>query len=96
LHAFQGKLADWSRRSDKFSSYVFYQALEGSQPEEGRYEGIVDLTVVAKEVLRPGADYYLCGPTPFLRKQFRDLVSLGVSGSAIHYEEFGPQVLQLQ
>ncbi len=96
LHAFREKLADWSRRSDQFSSYVFYQSPEGSLPAEDWYEGIVDLTVLGNAVLRPGADYYLCGPTPFLRKQFRDLVSLGVRGSAIHYEEFGPQVLQLQ
>jgi nitric oxide dioxygenase len=96
LHAFQEKLTDWKRQSDQFSSYVFYQSPEGSQLEADCYEGIVDLTVLGKEVLRPGAEYYLCGPTPFLRKQFRDLVALGVRSNAIHYEEFGPQVLQLQ
>jgi nitric oxide dioxygenase len=43
----------------------------------------------------PGADYYVCGPAPFIKKQFQDLTALGVDKDAIHYEEFGPNVLAL-
>jgi len=36
------------------------------------------------------ADYYLCGPRPFLRALVSDLRSAGVSSDRIHYEFFGP------
>jgi nitric oxide dioxygenase len=36
------------------------------------------------------ADYYLCGPKPFLRSLVRGLASAGVSPNLIHYEFFGP------
>jgi len=36
------------------------------------------------------ADYYLCGPRPFLRTLVADLKSAGVSTDRIHYEFFGP------
>jgi ferredoxin-NADP reductase/ferredoxin len=36
------------------------------------------------------ADFYMCGPTGFLRDIHRSLVSLGVRRDAIHQEIFGP------
>jgi ferredoxin len=38
----------------------------------------------------PDADFYVCGPTGFLRDMNACLVSLGVSRDAIHQEIFGP------
>ncbi len=44
-----------------------------------------------KQVL-PFDDYefYLCGPTPFMRSLYCGLLSLDVSEGRIHYEFFGP------
>ena len=36
-----------------------------------------------------GADFYVCGPSSFLRDMNRDLISLGVPQDAIHQEVFG-------
>lgn len=36
------------------------------------------------------ADYYLCGPRPFLRALVSDLRDAGVPADRIHYEFFGP------
>ncbi|MGN6375170.1 MAG: nitric oxide dioxygenase, partial [Sphingomonas sp.] len=36
------------------------------------------------------ADYYLCGPRPFLRTYVAALAQAGVPASRIHYEFFGP------
>ena len=35
-------------------------------------------------------DFFICGPTPFMRSLYCGLVSLGMSESRIHYEFFGP------
>jgi nitric oxide dioxygenase len=36
------------------------------------------------------ADYYICGPRPFLRHAVSTLSLAGVPASRIHYEFFGP------
>ena len=52
--------------------------------------GHVD-TALLKQVL-PFDDYefYLCGPTPFMRSLYCGLISMGASEARIHYEFFGP------
>jgi len=36
------------------------------------------------------ADYFLCGPKPFLRAFVSALARAGVASDRIHYEFFGP------
>jgi len=52
--------------------------------------GHLDLTSLQKLGIPTDADYYLCGPSAFLRDMNRDLASLGVPADAIHQEVFGP------
>jgi ferredoxin-NADP reductase/MOSC domain-containing protein YiiM/ferredoxin len=53
-------------------------------------QGRWDLTSLKKLAIPVGADFYLCGPSTFLRDMKRDLISLGVLQDAIHHEVFGP------
>ena len=41
------------------------------------------------EELVQGADYYLCGPVPFMAAQRQNLERLGVVSERIHLEVFG-------
>ena len=60
------------------------------RPEEGQLVGEPRVRVMAKRrVLQPDADYYLCGPAPFMTAQIATLKSLGVPESRIHHELFG-------
>lgn len=38
------------------------------------------------------ADFYLCGPLPFMQAQRRTLLAQGLDRSRIHYEVFGPDL----
>jgi len=49
-----------------------------------------DLASLKKLAIPIGADFYVCGPSAFLRDMNRDLISLGVPHDAIHQEVFGP------
>lgn len=40
------------------------------------------------------AEFYLCGPSGFLREQWQRLVGAGVSPTRIHREVFGPDLLE--
>ena len=53
-------------------------------------QGHLDLAKLEKLAIFVEADFYMCGPSAFLRDMNRDLISLGVPQDAIHQELFGP------
>ena len=53
-------------------------------------EGHVDIELVKRLLPDKDFDFYLCGPTAFLKSLFNGLLAWGVSESRIHYEFFGP------
>ena len=96
-HAFRELLNTWSQRTDTLRFFYFYeQPDEPSAPNPAVIPGRVDLHLIKEFVILPQATYYLCGPEPFLRQQYGDLIALGVEPENINYEEFGPQTLTLR
>ena len=53
-------------------------------------EGHVDLELLRHLLPDNQFDFYLCGPTPFMKSLFDGLVDWGIPGDRIHYEFFGP------
>lgn len=49
----------------------------------------VDLAKVKGEAVIEDADYYICGPEPFMKAQSKSLEAMGVSPERIHMEVFG-------
>jgi nitric oxide dioxygenase len=96
VHAFREPVAALAARHEQVQSHTFYDMLApGLEQQKGYYAGIVDLQQLSNAALLPEADYYVCGPAPFIRKQVQDLASLGVPRTAIHFEEFGPATLSV-
>ena len=95
VHAFREPVAELAARYAQVQQHIFYDTLATGPEQEGHYAGIVDLNSLNGGTLLPGADYYICGPAPFIRKQVRDLATLGVPREAIHFEEFGPATLSV-
>ncbi|MCK8514957.1 NO-inducible flavohemoprotein [Methylonatrum kenyense] len=63
----------------------------GLEPDE--HHGQVDLNRIDLPAIDSGADYYLCGPLPFIRLHRDLLLDRGVDPANIHYEVFGSDVL---
>ncbi|HWT51485.1 MAG TPA: NO-inducible flavohemoprotein [Caulobacter sp.] len=53
-------------------------------------EGFVSIDWLKDNTPFATADFYLCGPKPFLRALVGGLVAAGVEADRIHYEFFGP------
>ena len=53
-------------------------------------EGFVSIDWLKANSPFATADFYLCGPKPFLRSLVGGLVAAGVPSDRIHYEFFGP------
>jgi ferredoxin-NADP reductase/MOSC domain-containing protein YiiM len=52
--------------------------------------GYVDIQLLKRSLPSMDFDFYLCGPTPFMKSMFDGLLAWGVPESRIHYEFFGP------
>lgn len=55
-------------------------------------QGYVDTEFLKKFELNQDADYYVCGPVPFLQTVLASLSELGVQPEKVHYEFFGPAI----
>jgi len=70
----------------------FYSApLAGDRAGETHdVDGFITIDWLKANTPFDGADFYLCGPTPFLKAFVNGLVGAGVPTDRIHYEVFGP------
>jgi nitric oxide dioxygenase len=94
VHAMKDHLRDVAASHANFKAFVFYnEPLPGDV--EGRdfdFAGFVDLKRIADAIMLPDADYYICGPIPFMRLQHDALIGRGVKETKVHYEVFGPDL----
>lgn len=98
VHAFADEVRELAESGAKVQTRVIY-----NQPLDGdAAEGKCDETgTVTTELLRDWtpyteADFYFCGPKPFMQNVYSALKELDVDESRIHFEFFGPkQALQV-
>lgn len=74
------------------TSANFYEEPEPSQKadEPSYLKGRVDASWLATNTRPESADYYICGPSGFMKTTVSGLRSLGVTDDRLHYEFFGP------
>jgi nitric oxide dioxygenase len=94
VHAMKERLQASADTHPRLTSIVFYEhPLDSDIPGyDYDHAGRIDLRLVSGTVLKPDADYYICGPIPFMRAQLDSLKALGVPQERIHYEVFGTDV----
>ncbi|MUV04678.1 NO-inducible flavohemoprotein [Flavobacterium rakeshii] len=93
VHAFKDRLQELQEYSISLKKHIFYDSKD--QMVANTYQGWVDLSLIKDDVLLPNADFYICGPAPFISKHYNFLVENGITKQQIYFEEFGPASLQL-
>ncbi|OCA88140.1 nitric oxide dioxygenase [Bacillus sp. FJAT-27225] len=92
LHALRDEVEALAE-NENISTFVFYD----SPTEEDRIgekfdvEGYVTREWLEKNVPVDEADFYFCGPVPFMRAINSALKEMGVGEDRIHFEFFGPK-----
>ncbi|OBT55109.1 hypothetical protein VE04_04462 [Pseudogymnoascus sp. 24MN13] len=89
VHAMRDELAAAVEKNGNVSRAVYYDEV-GKEDVKGvdyDFQGRVEFA--RTDALADGADYYICGPVPFMAKQRADLERLGVEPERIHSEVFG-------
>lgn len=87
LHAMKGLIEELTQCHPHLKSYVCYES--PAEGEDCDKSGYIDLPWL-QEVADPNADFYFCGPTPFMSTIFKALLEWKVPKERIHFEFFGP------
>jgi ferredoxin-NADP reductase/hemoglobin-like flavoprotein len=91
VHAMKDRLAHIMRENPQVSRAVFYEEVSDADKQGVDYDfkGRIELDKIKDQAVLPDADYYICGPLPFMKAQSQSLKSLGVDPERIHMEVFG-------
>ncbi|AQH03985.1 nitric oxide dioxygenase (plasmid) [Burkholderia sp. KK1] len=94
VHAMRDRLRQTAATYANFKAFVYYDdpLPADVQGEDYDRKGFVDLNELKALILQPDADYYICGPIPFMRIQHDALKAMDIPETRLHYEVFGPDL----
>ena len=97
VHALRKELKNLASQNDNLHVFIAYENVKEDEVPGKDYQvkGRLDLNALPAAYLPAEADYYLCGPVPFMQEQYRSLISLGVPEEKIFSEAFGTGGLHL-
>lgn len=92
VHALRNEV-DELAALDHVNSFIFYDSPTEEDRLNNRFdvEGYITHDWIKDNISFEDADFYFCGPVPFMRAINRSLRSLGVNEDRIHFEFFGPK-----
>lgn len=93
VHAFADEVRSIAAQAPNIRTHFRYSTPLDDDLREKRCDsiGLIDGRLLDDLRLPPQADYYFCGPKPFMSTFYRELKSRGVDESQMHFEFFGPR-----
>lgn len=91
VHAMRKEVRELADRHNNLHVYVAYEFVTDNHVPGKDYQmlGRLNLKDVPAQFLPQDADYYLCGPIPFMQHQNATLLELGIPQERIYSEAFG-------
>ena len=90
VHAFKDWLAEQKTRSNQFNSITYYESPREQDQQGQDFDVKGRLNLLSHQTQFPhNADYFLCGPIPFIQAQKNTLIESGVDAKNILTEVFG-------
>jgi len=92
-HSFRQTVRALAATHPNLSVHYRYSAPEDADRAQGLFdsEGLVDAALIESLVPEHDADYYFCGPKPFMVNIYQQLMKWGVPAVQVHLEFFGPR-----
>jgi nitric oxide dioxygenase len=96
VHAMRDRLRQTAATYANFKAVVYYENPLPADIAGQDYDraGFINLDELRDLILLPDADYYICGPIPFMRLQHDALRAMDIPETRIHYEVFGPDLFE--
>jgi nitric oxide dioxygenase len=94
--AFKTAVDDMAELHDNLKIHYRYseptpQGISRDTDSDKISEGIIDIELIQTMINSPDADFYFCGPKPFMVNLYHALLEWGVPIDQINFEFFGPQ-----
>lgn len=87
-HSFAQRISQLKTIYTPLQNYTWYNQPQTKAPQQ--FNGLMALADIADELPLQTGQFYLCGPTGFMKFVKDQLLSLKVKPESIHYEVFGP------
>ncbi|HEY9091936.1 NO-inducible flavohemoprotein [Parasphingorhabdus sp.] len=93
VQPFKSVIDEFSAKHPNLKVHYRYSDLapDADLPDENCSTGFVDAELIESMVPDRHADYYFCGPKPFMINIYQDLLLWGIPSSQVHFEFFGPR-----
>ena len=93
VQAFKETIDELAESHPKLKIHYRYSdpAKEGVERTGNCSTGLVDAELIESFLPDRHADYYFCGPKPFMINIYHDLLKWGLPGTQVHFEFFGPR-----
>jgi hypothetical protein len=94
-HAFASHVRSLTATHENIRIHFAYSrpSEEDRLGEDYDSQGRIGIQTVQTLVPNPYGDFFLCGPTAFMKELYEDLVQWGVEIERIHFEFFGPSAV---
>jgi len=89
VHAFREHVAQQAMAHPQLKAMAYYEHPREQDQSLAHIQGRMDLTQLGAGFPTANADFYVCGPKPFMQTQMAVLRAMGVSDARIHAEAFG-------
>ncbi|QOY35059.1 NO-inducible flavohemoprotein [Anaerobacillus isosaccharinicus] len=91
-HSLQEEVSKIASENKNISTFICYEAPTETDLKAGNYqkEGYIDLPWLQSILKTNQAEFYFCGPVPFMKVINEALTKWGVPKERIHFEFFGP------
>ena len=92
-HAFADEVRRLAAESPNIRTHFRYDAPLADDVRQNRCDstGLIDIELLGEFLPTADAEFFLCGPKPFMRRALQCLKTLGVADASIRYEFFGPR-----
>lgn len=92
--AFKNEVTELAKQmTDYHLSFIYENPSETDRLDKHfKKEGYINTEWLKENAVVDGAEYYVCGPVPFLQAILRGLKELRIPEEQIHYEFFGPSM----
>lgn len=92
VQAFREEIDKLAASHDKLTVHYRYSDPAETGTREGNCStGLVDAELIESLVPQRDADYYFCGPKPFMVNIYQQLLAWGIPGNQVYFEFFGPK-----
>ena len=93
VQAFKNTIDQLAAKHSNLTAHYRYSdpATEGGEREGNASTGFVTAELIESLIPDRHADYYFCGPKPFMVNIYHELLKWGIPGSQVHFEFFGPR-----